>query len=337
MDFAFSDDQRLFQATVRDLLAKECAPEHVRAAWASADGRIPGLWTRLASIGVIGLSAPEAAGGMGLDEVDLVLLLEEAGRAALPDPLVENAAVAVPLLRDVGDDEWTSRIAGGDALAAVGFASEPYVVAAAGAGVVLMFEADTVWAVPRHDTTMAEEPALDRGRRLFRVSRPPDAGRRLAAGAEAQQLAASAFDRAAFGAAAQLMGLADRIIEMTADYAREREQFGKPIGSFQAVKHHLANALLRLDFARPAVYRAAHSIANDSPDRARDVSMAKVFASDAGILAAKVGLQVHGAIGYTLQHDLHLFMKPAWSLASAYGDAAWHRARVARLLGVGAG
>jgi alkylation response protein AidB-like acyl-CoA dehydrogenase len=201
--------------------------------------------------------------------------------------------------------------------------------------VLLLLQADDeVWAVPRRELTMSEQPGLDRGRRLFRVSWSPGTGDRLMGGAEGQRLAAAAFDRAAFGAAAQLVGLADRIIELTADYAREREQFGKPIGSFQAVKHHLANALMRLEFARPAVYRAAHSIATASPHRDRDVSMAKVFASDAGLLAARVGLQVHGAIGYTLEHDLHLFMKPVWSLAAAYGDAAWHRARVGRALGL---
>jgi len=147
-------------------------------------------------------------------------------------------------------------------------------------------------------------------------------------------LAAAAVDRAALGAAATLLGLAETLITLAATYAGEREQFGKPIGSFQAVKHHLANALLRLEFARPAVYRAAHSLATAAPDRSRDVSMAKVFASDAGLLAARVGLQVHGAIGYTWEHDLHLFMKPAWSLAAAYGDAAWHRGRVGRALGL---
>ena len=335
MEFSFNDDQRLFQSTVRDLFEKECATEHVRTAWASDDGRVAGLWAKLADIGVVGLSAPERAGGLGLDEVDLVLLLEESGRAALPDPLVENAAVALPLLRDAGETEWLPRVASGEALAAVGFASQPYVVAAGSADVLLLSEArDEVWAVPAGEVTTKEEPALDRGRRIYRVSWSPGAGTCLARGSDAHRLVDAAFDRAALGTAAQLVGLADRIIEITAEYAREREQFGKPIGSFQAVKHHLANALIRVEFARPAVYRAAHSVATEAPTRSRDVSMAKVLASDAGVLAARVGLQVHGAIGYTWEHDLHLFMKPVWARAVAYGDAAWHRARVGRALGV---
>jgi alkylation response protein AidB-like acyl-CoA dehydrogenase len=334
VEFSFNDDQRLFQSTVRDLFDKECATEHVRAAWASDDGRIAGLWAKLADIGVVGLTAPGDAGGMGLDEVDLVLLLEESGRAGLPDPLVENAAVAVPLLRDAGDTEWLSRVAAGSASAAVGFASEPYVVGAGSADVLLLQANEEVWAVPAGEVATKEEPALDRGRRLFRVSWSPGGGTCVARGNDAHRLLDAGFDRAALGTAAQLVGLADRIIELTAEYAREREQFGKPIGSFQAVKHHLANARIRLEFARPAVYRAAHSVATDAPTRARDLSMAKVFASEAGLLAAKVGLQVHGAIGYTWEHDLHLFMKPVWARAVAYGDTAWHRARVARVLGL---
>ena len=126
--------------------------------------------------------------------------------------------------------------------------------------------------------------------------------------------------------------MAERMIEMTAEYAREREQFGQPIGSFQAVKHLLADALLRLEFARPAVYRAAWSVAHGEPTRARDASMAKAFASEAARAAARVALQVHGAIGYTWEHDLHLWMKRAWALAAAWGDAAWHRERVAQWL-----
>jgi alkylation response protein AidB-like acyl-CoA dehydrogenase len=335
MDFTFTEDQRLFQSTVRDLLEKECAPSAVRAAWASGDGRVPGLWAKLASTGVVGMTAAESAGGLGMDEVDLVLLLEEAGRAALPEPLLETTAVALPLLRGVGEPTWSPRIAAGDAVAAVAFASEPYVAGAGVADVLVLESGDEVWLVERGDVTVVEQPAVDRGRRVFSVARPDGAGERLATGGEGRALLDAAFDRAALGAAAHLVGLADQIIAMTAEYAKQREQFGRAIGSFQAVKHHLANALLRLEFARPAVYRAAHSVATGDADRARDVSMAKVFASDAALLAARVGLQVHGAIGYTWEHDLHLWMKPAWSLAASYGDAAWHRRRVARALGVG--
>ena len=132
-------------------------------------------------------------------------------------------------------------------------------------------------------------------------------------------------DRAAAGTAALLIGLADRMLAMAAAYAKERHQFGKPIGSFQAVKHLLANARVALEFARPATYRAAWSLATAQPTLSHDASMAKAMASDAADLAARVALQVHGAIGYTWECDLHFFLKQTWALSRAWGDAATHR------------
>ena len=119
------------------------------------------------------------------------------------------------------------------------------------------------------------------------------------------------------------------MVEIAAEYAREREQYGRPIGTNQAVKHLLADALLKVEFAKPAVYRAAWSIAEGEPTRARDVSMAKVLASDAAYRASRSAMQVHGAIGYTWEHDLQLCMKKAWALQRAWGSATYHRRRVA--------
>ena len=133
-------------------------------------------------------------------------------------------------------------------------------------------------------------------------------------------------DRLALGAAAQLVGLGQRMLDLTVDYAQQREQFGVPIGSFQAVKHHLADALKELAFARPAVRRAAVT------KEPRDVSMAKALASDAASFSGRQALQCHGAIGYTVEHDLHRFLKRTWTLARTHGDAAWHRERIARAL-----
>jgi alkylation response protein AidB-like acyl-CoA dehydrogenase len=121
---------------------------------------------------------------------------------------------------------------------------------------------------------------------------------------------------------------------MTVAYVKDRRQFGVPIGSFQAVKHHLADALKELTFARPAVQRAAWSLANDRPAASRDVSMAKAMASDAASLVARKALQCHGAIGYTVEHDLHLYLKRTWALSRAYGDAPYHRDRVGRAIGL---
>jgi alkylation response protein AidB-like acyl-CoA dehydrogenase len=122
------------------------------------------------------------------------------------------------------------------------------------------------------------------------------------------------------------------MLDTTVEYAQSRHQFGVPIGSFQAVKHHLADVALGLEFARPLVYRAAYSLARRDPDRSAHVSMAKARASEAALLAGRVALQMHGAIGYTTEYDLHLWMKRAWALAASWGDAAWHHDRVGRAI-----
>jgi hypothetical protein len=143
-----------------------------------------------------------------------------------------------------------------------------------------------------------------------------------------------AFDRGAWGTAAVLVGLAQRMLDLTTEYVKERHQFGVPVGSFQAVKHHLADAALQLEFARPAVYRAAWSLAVRDNDRSRDVSMAKAMASDAAQFVGRQALQCQGAIGYTVESDLHLYLKRSWALARSWGDAWWHRDRVGALLGL---
>jgi alkylation response protein AidB-like acyl-CoA dehydrogenase len=139
-------------------------------------------------------------------------------------------------------------------------------------------------------------------------------------------------DHLTLGAAAQLMGLGQRMLDLTVDYVQQRHQFGVPVGSFQAVKHQLADALKDLSFARPAVRRAAWSMAAREPTVERDVSMAKAMASDAAARSGRAALQCHGAIGYTVEYDLHRFLKQTWKLTRAFGDAAWHRERIARTL-----
>ncbi len=141
MEFLFSEDQRLFQESVREFLAKECTPEVVRSVWDTETGRNPGLWKQLAELGLLGLLAPEEHGGLAMNEVDFVLLLEECGRAALSEPLAETAAIGVPLLRDLGGDlaaEWLPRAASGDATLAVGLETDSLVAAADSADLLLL-------------------------------------------------------------------------------------------------------------------------------------------------------------------------------------------------------
>jgi alkylation response protein AidB-like acyl-CoA dehydrogenase len=279
---------------------------------------------------------PEALGGLGMGELDLVLVLEEAGRAAAPEPLVETIAVGAPLLRDTATaalrEAWLPRVAAGEAVLAVGLEAAPYVAFAAEADLLLLQRGDELHALSRGAATLTAQPAVDGSRRLFSVAWSPSAATLFASGAEARRAVAVALDRGAVASAAELCGVARRLLDTTVEYAKVRQQFGKPIGSFQAIKHHLASALLALEMARPLVARAAYSFAHDDADRSLHASMAKARASEAALVAARAALQCHGAIGYTVEYDLHLWMKRAWSLAAAWGDAGWHRGRVGAAL-----
>lgn len=336
MRFAFTDDQLLFRDAVREFLAKECPPDVVRAAWDSDTGRADGLWQGLAELGVVGLTAPEDHGGLGMSELDLVLLLEEAGRAALPEPLLETTAVVIPLLADAlaGASaplaaEWLPRLASGEARATVSLAGEPLVPDAHVADLVVLGRDGRLFAVPGTSVGLEAQPSVDRARRLWSVTWDDSVELPIASGDAAWPLINATFDRGALATAAELVGLADHLLAVTVDYVTQREQFGVPVGSFQAVKHHLADALLQLEFAKPLVHRAAYSLAGGLDTASRDVSMAKAQASDAAALVARHALQCHGAIAYTVEYDLHFWMKRVWALAAAWGDAAYHRERVA--------
>jgi alkylation response protein AidB-like acyl-CoA dehydrogenase len=312
MRFSFDDDQLAFRDAVRDVLAKECPPEAVRAPNRAA-------WDALGEMGVLGVLAPEAEGGMALDERWLVLLLEEAGYAGLPQPIVETAAVAMPLVAD--------RVDGGAIVTTdlggriVPYAAEAdHLLLADGPGAMVL--------VAGADAVVEDLNTVDPRRRAGRVAWDSSIATGVAGDREL------AFDRGAWGTAAFLLGLAQRMLDMTVAYVKEREQFGVPIGSFQAVKHRLANAALQLTFARPAVYRAAWSLAVDDEQRSRDVSLAKALASDAAEFVGRQSLQCHGAIGYTEEADLQLYLKRSWALERTWGAAAWHRDRIGQALGV---
>lgn len=325
MRFDFDAEQRGMRESLRALLARELPPSRLRAEWDGDAPRDASRWRRMAEMGVVGLLVPEEHGGLGLDETDMVLLLEESGRHALPDPLVDTAVVAARLL----PAEQLAAVARGTLRVAVGLRACGRFVPGADAVDVLLLEAGdgSLHAVASADACISAQPSLDAVRPLCTVEWEPRPATLLGGGD-----AGDALDRGAFGTAAQLLGLADRMIEMAAAYARSREQFGRPIGSFQAVKHHLADALLGLEFARPLVYRAAIALAHDDRDRSRDVSAAFLATARAATGAGRAALQIHGAIGYTWAHDLHMWLKRATALASSWGGADLHRNRVAALL-----
>ncbi len=340
MELLFTDDQLAFQESVRGFLQKECEPERLRKLWETESGRSPEFWAKLAEMGILGMTAPEEHGGLGMNEVDLVLVLEEIGRAALAAPVAETVAVGVPLLAACGSPalqaEWIPKVVAGEAALSFGHADTPFVHDAHVADLLLLHaggrtDSDiAVHAVPRGDVTLVHEPGNDPAGRLYRVEWQPSPETRIATGAVAGTALALAFDRAALAAAAQLVGIAQQLVDLAAHYATQREQFGRPIGSFQAIKHMLASVQVRVEFARPVLYRAAWTVAEDTAERMVAVSHAKAAAAEAAILAARTALQVHGAIGYTWEVDLHIWMKRAWALDVAWGTRLWHRARIGR-------
>ncbi|MGH3666627.1 MAG: acyl-CoA dehydrogenase family protein [Egibacteraceae bacterium] len=333
MHFDFSAEQYQLRDAARDFFAGECPPSHVRAMWDHETGRSPQLWSKMAEIGFVGLTVPEGHGGLGMNEVDLVLLLEEGGRAALPEPLLETTAVGSPTLAEAGTDAqrqvWLPRIAAGKAVVTLQLGGSALVTDAHVADLLLCERDGALHAVPADRFNAVVQPSMDGARRVFTVEAETGDDTRLAGGPEA---AAKAYDRAAWATAAVLNGIAQRLLDMTVAYVGRREQFGRPVGSFQAVKHKLAETLLAVETSKPATWYAALVIATDAPDRADAVSVAKSYATEAERKANAESLQCHGGIGFTWEHDLHLWLKRGKALEAAFGSATWHRARLAERL-----
>lgn len=332
MDFTFSEDQLLFQDSVRDFLVNEVTPDLIRAGWDSESGRNDALWQQLAELGLTGITVPEEHGGLGMNEVDFVLLAQECGYVALPEPLVHTVLVAVPMLRDLGGDlaaQWLPKIAAGEARVIVGLTQNLMVEDAHVADLLILEREGELFVVTPDQVALRHNESVDPSRRLYAVELDAEAAP-VATGDLAAALVADAMDRGALGSAAQAVGLAQRMIDLSVHYTAERQQFGKPIGSFQAVKHHMANVAVRLEYAKAPVHRAAYSVAHGDAAAAQHVSHAKLVACEAANLAAKNSIQVHGAMGYTWEVDLHIFMKKAWALANTWGDNGFHKTRVSQ-------
>lgn len=315
MHFAFNSEQIHIRDSVRSVLNAKSPPSVIRSG-------AEAVWDELVALGVLGLELSEAAGGLGLGPCEWVGVCEEAGRAALSLPLTETLAL-LPFLEQIGQTELATQVAGGEQHIALG---APHAVDADRADAVFRLlppSGPTPARVERLLTPVCTRlESVCAQRRLFAVEGEPS---------HLPGDASSVHNRLLVGTAAELVGLASKQLELAVAYVKARQQFGKAVGSFQAVQHHLANALLELSFARPVVYRAAWSLATASEDATLHAAMAKAKASDAAHRVRRLTLQVHGAIGYTLEYDLHLWMKRSMALESAWGTAIHHRARIAEL------
>jgi alkylation response protein AidB-like acyl-CoA dehydrogenase len=323
MRFGLSETALELRDGLRELLADACPAAVVRAAWPDGDDDdVQGLWRSVGEFGLPGVLVPEAVGGLGLDDVVAVAALEEAGRAGVPGPLVETVSVAAPLLAATG--ELPEGLLDGTVRVAV--QRQPVVPHAQTADAFLQLADREARLLPRADADVEPVVTVDGSRAAGLVH-----GTGTALEVDPAELR-RAVHRGTLGTAATLVGLSHRMLAMTVDYVKGRHQFGVPVGSFQAVQHPLADALVGVEFAAPAVLRAARSIVDDEPGVALHVAMAKALASDAAHRVAGTCIQAHGAMGYTVEYDLHLFAKRAWALSADWGSANDHRAAVARTL-----
>jgi alkylation response protein AidB-like acyl-CoA dehydrogenase len=317
MDFRLTDEQEMLAETVSRLFADTCTGADLRRLLAENAARDAARWDAIAEMGLPGLMVPENMGGAGLGPVEMALVAIAAGHAALPEPLIEHAGVAVPMLVAAGIDI-------SDGTIAVGHPRNPLVADADTASALLLADGTAVHLVPAADVRLTRRESIDPFRRLFAVDWRPSAATLIAEGGWDR-----ALDHGALFAAAQLLGLAQRAIDLSVAYAKERQQFGKPIGSFQAVKHHLATAQVKVEFARPVVLAAAALLAEGSPLASMRISHAKLAATHAAEIATHAAVQVHGAMGYSWEVDVHFVLKRALALGQAWGTPGFHKGRIA--------
>ena len=320
MKFALDEQQRDFAASIDAALGAADLPGAIRA-WSAGD-TAPGrkVWEQLADLGVTALAVPEKFDGIEAHPVDLVVALERLGRWCVPGPVAESIAVAPVLLASDEQAERCAALASGELIATVALPPQtPRAVDADTAGLVLLATDDGVAEAAPGD----RHESVDPSRRLYDVT---------ATGQAWQADIQRAYEFGALATAAQLVGAAEALLRDTVDYAKQRAQFGRVIGSYQAIKHKLADVHIAIELARPLLYGAALSLADYPSETARDVSAAKAAASDAGLLAARSALQTHGAIGFTQEHDLSLWLLRVQALRSAWGTPEAHRRRVLEAL-----
>ncbi len=332
MDFDFTDEQRAIKSTAHEFLGARFKPEHVREL---AEGESPYSdedWKAISELGWPGIAIAEEHGGEGLGTVELVILLEELGHFCAPTPLISNA-YAGAVIQEAGSDsqkaEWLPGIASGEARGAAEMTCDPdpIVGAAGGAAILVMASGDGAKLVKPEDAELERIDMIDDTRAYYRVKAgegeglPGDVAR---AGSVGQ-----------IAVAAELVGVAQRALDISVDYAKERQQFDRPIGAYQAVSHRLADMLWEVEEARSLTYSAAWAADADPDLLPLAASMAKARASDAATSVTHNAIQTLGGIGFTWEHDIHFFLKRARAMAQMMGSARAHRDNVAALVGLG--
>lgn len=347
MDFVFTDEQRMIAETAQTFFAENATSERTRAAMA-ADGIDHALWRAFCQeLGLSGIGIPEAAGGAGLGRVELAIIAEAAGAQVAALPMLGSLALVAQAIAAGGSEAqreaWLPSLLSGETIAAHVEADDlvaegesltgscAFVAHGSAAGLLLVTGAGGSWLV-RADApgvTVTPQTTMDQTRPFSRVSLTGAEGEPLAdhdAGTKA------ATEAGLVVLAAEGLGLAQAALDHTVAYAQNRVQFGRAIGSFQAYKHRLADMMVEIEQARSAVYWAACSVDEESADAALALHAAKSFCADTAFRCAADMIQLHGGIGFTWEHDAHLFFKRARALQTLRGKGDWHRERIAAML-----
>jgi alkylation response protein AidB-like acyl-CoA dehydrogenase len=371
VDFAFDQEQEELRRTVRAFLDDTSPETEVRRLMETEQGFDRALWRRMGSeLGLQGLAVPEEYGGAGCGLVEVGLVLQETGRALLCAPYFASAVLATTTLCRSADEDARKRLlpglAAGELVGTLALTEDSARWDREGVGLAARQSGDG-WRLSGHKTfvldgasadvvltvartpdgvgvfcvdgdaaglTRTPLPTLDPTRRQARLEYRDVLAAPLRTTGDGWQLVSEVLDRAAAALAAEQVGVADRALEMAVEYAKVRHQFGRPIGSFQAVKHLLADVLLELESARAAAHFALLAADRQDPDLPAVASLAKAFCSDACLLAASENIQVHGGIGFTWEHPAHLYLKRAKTSQLLLGDPAYHRELLARRIGV---
>lgn len=340
MQFGLTETQETLKKSAREFLNAECPIAVVRKL-IEADGAFDAaLWKKIAAQGWTGLLVAEEFDGHGMGMVDMGVVLEEMGRALLPGPFFSTTLVAGTILAQAPDElkrKYLPPIATGVARSTLAQfdanGRARFVPDAAAAQFVICSDADGLTVVPADRLHITPMPALDLTRRLYEVQRQPGVEDDvIARGAHAREILDAALDIATAGLTAEMTGGMQRLLEIAVSYAKTRKQFGRPIGQFQAVQHLCADMFLLTESSRSAAYYACYAVQEQLPNAGEAVSIAKSYASEAYREVGNRAIQVHGGMGFTWENDCHLYYRRAKASEIAFGDAAFHRERLARIV-----
>jgi alkylation response protein AidB-like acyl-CoA dehydrogenase len=355
MEFGLNESQEILRDSARSFFAGECPMSEVRRLMETDTAYDADLWRKLAEQGYTGIIFAEEYGGVGLGKVELILLMEEAGRALLPGPFFSTVVLSGSIIDAVGTAEqkkkYLAPICRGEARATAAILessaswdlNDIKMTAAGGklSGEKLFVSdaaiADWIVVLARNGVFLVAKGApglkislmvsMDLTRKLYAVQLHDTPAEKLGDFTAVMP----AIDVATTAVVAEMVGAMQRTLDLTVEYAKTRKQFGKTIGSFQAVQHQCADMYLETESSRSAAYYAAWALQEIMPDAPAAVSIAKIYASDAGRTVGNRGIQIHGGMGFTWENDLHLFYRRAKASETAFGDAIFHRERLARL------